>query len=226
MNDPGDWRKRKQGSLEIEVAVDAPEAADGVVEDAVIGRGEVLLDVARVVVVGEGDDFEAAEELDAMSFELEVEGILDFQVEASEGGKTSRFVALADEVPVGADVGGGETGGGVEDGNELKFVGQADDSPEENAVGRVARERAVLIRADEREGKIAEELVVVVEFAASVGAHVAAHDGGALGGIPAEHGEEFVVGLVAGVEELELGGGGVDRVDEEFAVSGAVLVAQ
>jgi hypothetical protein len=37
--------------LEIEVAVDAPQATDGVVEESVIRRGEVLLNIARIVVI-------------------------------------------------------------------------------------------------------------------------------------------------------------------------------
>ncbi len=110
-------------------------------------------------------DFKATQELDAVAVEFEVEGILDFGVEAEEGGKASGFVALADILPVGADVGVGKSGMNVEDGNELKFFGELDDAPEEDAVGSVVRERAVLIGANEGIGNIAEELVVVVEIA-------------------------------------------------------------
>ena len=42
----------------VEVAVDAPETANGIVEDTVEGRSDVLLDVARIVVVGDVDDLE------------------------------------------------------------------------------------------------------------------------------------------------------------------------
>jgi hypothetical protein len=193
---------------EVEVAVDAPETADGVVEDAVVGRGEILLDVAGIVVVGDVDDFQAAEKLDAMTAKSEIERILEFEIEARKGGKTAGFVAGADVVPVFVELGIREAGVNVEDGNELEFVGEANDAPEEHAVRSVTGKRAILIGADDRVRIVAEELVVVVEVAEGAGVDVAGDEAGAFGGIPAKHGEKFVVGLRPGVEELEVGGGG------------------
>ena len=43
--------------LEVEVAVYAPQATYGVVEDAVVRGGEILLDVAGVVVICDVDHF-------------------------------------------------------------------------------------------------------------------------------------------------------------------------
>jgi hypothetical protein len=85
---------------EVEVAVDAPEAADGVVKDTVVRRGEVLLDVAWIVVVGDVDDFEAAEKLDAMTAEGEIKTILEFQVEVGESREAAGFIACTEVVPV------------------------------------------------------------------------------------------------------------------------------
>ena len=51
-----------------------------------IRRAQILLDVARVVVVGHVD-FQAAEKLDAMAVKLEIERILYFQVETANVGK-------------------------------------------------------------------------------------------------------------------------------------------
>ena len=191
--------------LEVEVAVYAPEAADGVVEDAVIGRREILLNVAGIVVIGDVDDLEAAEELDAVVVEFEVEGILEFQIEAGERGKAAGFIAGANVIPVFIEPGIGEAGVDVENGNQLEFVGEADNAPEEDAIGRVTGKRAVLIGANERVRIIAEELIVVVEFTESARTNVAGDETGAFGGIPAKHGEKFVVGLRTGIEQLELG---------------------
>lgn len=94
-----------------------------------------MLDVAGIVVVGDVDDFQAAEELDVVATEFEVERILDFQVEPGEDGKAAGFVALADVVPIGVDVGIGETGVGVENRNELEFVGQTEDAPKRTRFG-------------------------------------------------------------------------------------------
>lgn len=158
-------------------------------------------------MIGDVDDFEAAEELDPMTSEGEIERILKFQIEAGEGGKAAGLVAGADVVPVFVELGVGEAGVDVEDRDELEFVGKAYDAPQEDAVGGVTRKGTVLVGADERVRIVAEKLVVVVEVAEGTGADVAGNEAGAFGGIPAEHGEEFVVGLCAGVEELEFGGG-------------------
>ena len=87
----------------------------------------------------------------------------------------------------------------VENGNELELVGEADDAPDEDAIGRVTGKRAVLVGANERVRIVAEELIVIVEFTEGARVDVAGDEAGALGRIPAEHGEEFVVGLRAGV---------------------------
>ena len=113
---------RAQYGLEVEIAVDAPKAADGVIKDAVIGRGKVLLNVAWIVVIGHVDDFEATEELNAVAFVFEIERILNLQVQAGEGGKTPGLIALPDVVPVLIELRIGEPGMRVEDGNELKLV--------------------------------------------------------------------------------------------------------
>lgn len=44
----------------VEIAIDAPEATYGVVEGAVIRGAKVLLDVARIVVIGDINDLETA----------------------------------------------------------------------------------------------------------------------------------------------------------------------
>lgn len=137
-------------SLEVEVAVDSPETADGIVEGAVVGRAQVLLDVAGLEMVEDVGDFEAAEKLDTVAVELEVEGILDFGVEANEAGKSPGFVALADVIPVDTHVGVGEARVHVENGDELKTLGELDDAPEQDTVGSVVGKRAVLIGANER----------------------------------------------------------------------------
>src|SRR5580704_54748 len=161
--------------------------------------------------------------------EFEVEGVLQFQIEAGKSGKAAGFIASADVIPVFIEPGIREAGVDVENGNELEFVGEADHAPKENTIGSVTGKRAVLVGANERIGVVAEELIVVVQFTEGARANVAGDEAGALGGIPAEHGEKFVVGLRAGIEELELGGLGPywsDGVDEEFAVALAVFVAQ
>jgi len=89
---------------------------------------------------------------------------------------------------------------------ELKTLGELDDAPEKAPVGSVVGEGAVLIGADERTGQVAEELVVVVEFAPGSRADVAADHCGVFEGLPAEHKEEFAVALTAGIVETELGG--------------------
>lgn len=109
--------------LEVEVAVYAPEAANGIVEGAIVGRGQILLNIARLVVIEDVRDFESAQELDAVAVEFEVEWILDFGVNADEGRKSTRGVAFADVVPIHADVRVGKAGMNVDDGNELKALG-------------------------------------------------------------------------------------------------------
>jgi len=160
--------------------------------------------------------------------EFEVEGILEFQIEAGKSGKTAGFIAGADVIPVFIEPGIREAGVDVENGNELEFVGEADHAPKEDTIGSVTGKRAVLVGANERIGIVAEELIVVVEFTEGARANVASDEAGALGGIPAEHGEKFVVGLRAGIEELELGLEPCwsDGVDEELAVTLAVFIAQ
>ena len=85
---------------EGEVAVNAEEPADGVVEVAVVRRGVVLLDVARIEVVEHIVDTEAGTELDAVVPEREIDGVLNLCIEGEEGWETPRPVFSADEVPV------------------------------------------------------------------------------------------------------------------------------
>ena len=86
--------------LKIEVAVNAPQAADGIVEDSVVRRSEVLLDITWIVMVRDVDDLYPAEKFDAVAPKFEIERILKLQVEARECGKTPRLVAPPDVVPV------------------------------------------------------------------------------------------------------------------------------
>ncbi len=160
-----------------------------------------------------------------VSAEFEVEGILDFGVETDECRESPGLVALADVVPIDADVGVREAGVNVDDGHELKTLRELDDAPEKDSVGSVVGEGAVLIGADERTGEVSEKLVVVVEFAPGSRAHVAGDHGGVFEGLPAEHKEEFTVILTAGIVETELGGSlrGLGRVDEKFAEAVAEL---
>ena len=150
--------------LKVEVTVNAPETANGVVEGAVAGRAEVLLDVPRLKVVKDVGDFQSTEELDVVAVEFEVEGILDLGVDADEGGESTGFVACANVVPIDANVRIREAGVNINDGYELEALGELDNAPEEDAVGGVVRQRSVLIGADERIRNVAKELIVVVEF--------------------------------------------------------------
>ena len=109
--------------LEVKVAVDAPEAPDGIVKGAIERGAEILLNVAWLKVIEDVGDLKSAQELDAVAAEFEVEGILDLGVEADEGRESTGLVALADVVPIGADVRVGEAGVNIDDGNELKFLG-------------------------------------------------------------------------------------------------------
>jgi hypothetical protein len=191
---------------EVEIAIDAPEAAYGVVEGTVVRRPEILLDVARIVVISDINDLEPAEKLDAMTAEFEIEGILELDIETHERGEAAGFVSLPDVVPIGVQLGMRESGVSVEDGHKLELVGQANNTPEQDTIGSVAGKRAVLVGADEGIRKVSEELVVVVEFTRSARTDVAADDGYTLGRSPTKHGEKFIIVLVAGIEELELSG--------------------
>jgi len=94
--------------------------------------------------------------------EFEGEGVLEFEIEAGEGGKASSFIARADIIPILVKFGIREAGMGIQDGHELEFVGKANDAPEDNAVGSITRKRAVLIGSNKRIRIVAEELVVVI----------------------------------------------------------------
>ena len=124
-----------------------------------------MLDVAWLKVVKDIGDLEAAQELDVVSAKFEVEGILYFGVETDECRESPGLVALAEVVPIDADVGVGEAGVNIDDGHELKTLRELDDAPEKDSVRSVVGEGAVLIGADEWTREVAEELVVVVEFA-------------------------------------------------------------
>jgi len=124
-----------------------------------------LLDVAWLKVVKDIGDLETAQELDVVSAKFEIEGILDFGVETDECRESPGLVALANVVPIDADVGVGEAGVNIYDGHELKTLRELDDAPEKDSVRSVVGEGAVLIGADEWTREVAEELVVVVEFA-------------------------------------------------------------
>lgn len=67
------------------------------------------------------DDLEAAEKLDAVAAESKVEGIQNFGVESDIGGKSAGFVALADLVPVLAELRVREARVEIQNGNELQF---------------------------------------------------------------------------------------------------------
>src|SRR5262249_11712133 len=92
-------------SLEVEVAVDTPKAADGIVEDTVVRRGQGLLNVAWIVMIGGVDDLYSPQKLDAMAAKLEIKRILDLQIEAGEGGKAPCPIARPCVVPVFVEVG-------------------------------------------------------------------------------------------------------------------------
>jgi hypothetical protein len=138
--------------------------------------------------------------LDTVATESEIEGVLEFQIEAGKGREAAAFVPGPDVVTVLVEFGIGETGVDIEDGDELEFVGETDDAPKKDAIRSVARKRAVLVSTDKRVRIVAEELVVVVELTESARADITGDEAGAFGGIPAEHGKEFFVGLRAGVE--------------------------
>jgi hypothetical protein len=84
----------------------------------------------------------------------EVDRVLELGVGGEEGGKSFGLVFGAEEVPVLIEAGVGEAGVDVEDRDEVELVGQADDVPEEAAVGGVGGERAVLVGADEGIGEL------------------------------------------------------------------------
>lgn len=105
--------------LEIEIAIDAPEPADRIVEDPEVRRAEVLLNIARIVVIGDVDDFHAAEELNAMVAELEIEGVLKLEVKTGECWKAASLIARADVVPIFVQLGIRETGVRIKNRNEL-----------------------------------------------------------------------------------------------------------
>ena len=127
----------------------------------------MLLDVAWVEVVDHVVDGQAGAELDAVTAKGEVDGVLEFGVEGQEGWEASGLVLGANEVPVFIQPREGEAGVNVEDRHKVELVGQADDVPEQATIGRIGRERAVLVGTDEGIREISEELVVVVELAAS-----------------------------------------------------------
>ena len=107
-----------------------------------------MLDVAWLKVVKDVGDFEAAQELNVVSAEFEVEGILDFGVETDECRESPCLVPLADVVPIDADVGVGEAGVNIGDVHELQALRELDDAPEKDPVRSVVREGAVLIGAN------------------------------------------------------------------------------
>jgi hypothetical protein len=141
---------------EVKIAVDAPEAAYGVVKIPVVRRAEVLLNVARIVVIGDIDDLETAEKLDAMAAVLEIEWVLQLYIETHKSGKAAGSVFLADIVPILVEFGVRETAVGVEHGNKLESVGQANKAPEQHAV---VTENSV--RAENAEVPSIREILVV-----------------------------------------------------------------
>jgi hypothetical protein len=47
----GQWK-----GLKVEVAVDAPKTADGIVKHPVIGRGKILLNITGIIMIRDIDD--------------------------------------------------------------------------------------------------------------------------------------------------------------------------
>ena len=61
------------------------------VERAIIRQTEVLLNIARLIMVEQVGHLQATKELNAMTVEFEVERIFDFGVEANERGEPARL---------------------------------------------------------------------------------------------------------------------------------------
>jgi len=142
------------------------------------------------------DNLQAAEKLDTVTPEFEVKRVLDFRIEADVGWETAGLVALADIVPVLIKPRVRESRVHIEDGNKLQFPRKAENTPEKYPVGRVARKRAELIGANKRIRVIAKELVVVVQLPASLRINIAGDDAGGFSGVPTEHNEKLVIGLM------------------------------
>src|SRR5262245_47453979 len=162
-----------------------------------------------------------------MATKFKTKRILQLQVEACECREAPRLVAATDVVPVCVPLRIRKASVGIENRNELELVRKLKDAPEEDAVRSVAGERSVLIGSDQGVRKIPEELIVVVEFAPRAGTYVTGHEVAVLGRVPPNHGQEFIVRLAPGVEELELRwliDGGQTRVDEEFAAPIAMFI--
>ena len=64
--------------------------------------------------------------------------------------------------------------------------------------------RAELVSADEGSGEIAEELIVVVQFAAGARVDIAGVQRGALHGFPAQHRQVLAIALTPGIEQSQL----------------------
>ena len=161
----------------------------------------MLLNVARIEVVEHVVDSQPSAELDSVTVKREVDGVLKFGVESQEDWESPSLVFRTDKVPVFIHPRVGKARVHVEDRHKVELVGQADDVPEQTAVRRIGRERAVLIWPDEGVGKVSEELVVVVELAASTRVNVAGKDRRSLVDSPTEHRKKLAVALPPGVEQ-------------------------
>ena len=136
----------------------------------------MLLNVARIEVVEHVVDSQPSAELDSVTVKREVDGVLKFGVESQEDWESPGLVFGTDKVPVFIQPRVGKARVHVEDRHKVELMGQADDVPEQATIGRIGRERAVLIWPDEGVGEVPEELVVVVELAASTRVNVAGKD--------------------------------------------------
>lgn len=161
----------------------------------------MLLNVARIEVVDHVVDSQASAELDAVTVKGKVDGVLKLSVEGQEDWESPGLVFGADEVPVFIQPREGKARVHVEDRHKVKLMGQADHIPEQAAIGRIGRERAVLVGPDKRIGEVSEELVVVIEFAASTRVNVAGKYSRSLIDSPTEHRKKLAVALPPGVEQ-------------------------
>src|SRR5262249_45610892 len=157
----------------------------------------------------------------------EIEGILEPQIQPNKSPQPPCLVALPDEVPVLVQLRERKPSVHVKNRDKVQLVRQANDAPEEPAVGCIGRHRPELVGANQRIPKIPKELVVIIQFTSRSRAHVTRIYGRPFRRSPAQHPEELPIGLLSRIEEPQLRARTrLIRIQVEVAVPMPALVSE
>src|SRR5215471_853917 len=171
---------------------------DAVVESAKVGAVQIVLDVARIEVIGNVEDLESTPNPVFVQFLGQREGLSHLQVERCEI-RVTFAVPRADKVSVLIDYRIRKALAYIQHRGDAHAPLSPEVAPEEKSVWRVVRQMRTFVRANNRVLEIPKERIEVIEIAGRGGTNIRGHQFVTLRGVKTGSHMKLAVTREAGV---------------------------